>query len=97
MRLLCATVLRRCALADWPPALERRRLAAPYPGTRYLISLAHLEGPAGRVPVRVLRSQPMSFGSLTSVLARPPDVRSGALSTEAANSAARPLPLRPES
>src|SRR5262249_55431587 len=37
MRLLRAGVLRRCALAVSPPALERRRIAAPRLRTRPLL------------------------------------------------------------
>src|SRR5215831_20098996 len=38
MRLLRVTVLRRCALAGSPPALDRRRIAAPRLRTRHLAS-----------------------------------------------------------
>jgi hypothetical protein len=44
-RLLRATVLGRCAFAGSPPALERRRIAAPNPQDEVSgISLARLEG-----------------------------------------------------
>jgi len=34
LRCLCVTVLRRRALAGWPLALERRRIAHPKAGLR---------------------------------------------------------------
>ena len=58
MRPLCATVLRRCAFAGSPPALERRRIAAPGLRTRHLaLSLARLEEAWDRFPIEVYERQ----------------------------------------
>src|SRR5215471_21454322 len=46
VRLFRAVLSGACALIDSPPALERRRIAAPRLSTGHLaLNLAHMEGP----------------------------------------------------
>src|SRR5262249_7502276 len=56
MRALRAAAFGACALRDLPPALDRRRIAAPRLRTGHLaLNLAHMEGPGPMVHEVVIK------------------------------------------